>query len=276
MFEDFGDKLIFEPLLCVASVDDGEARALIAGNPRLFSASYRAASLLSRENVLGVWLALALLGEPLAALVRHGADLDALLAALASDGKEEDLDAAAADVARQMCDFAKKACFIDLVALEDLLAYHLAIGAVGRKCEGEPSPVDARTREILQARPGSCFPGTKAPWQALTLRTPLPRLLEGALTPGPHPKAVRLLVAKIAAAGTASYYTRRSSAVETFTLDETAALVLPLCDGRGSLAAIAGEVASRTGQAPRPALQACIEIVGVLLDGGVLELKTVA
>jgi hypothetical protein len=292
LFEAFSDKLAFEPLLGVASAGDSEARSLIASNPRLYSASYwvptrvvsRPALLaanqgshdnaLPRERVLGAWLALALLVEPMAALGRHGADLDALLAELAIDGQAEDLDLAAEEVAKQIENHAKKACFIDPITLEDMLAYHLAIGAVSRKGESEPSPVDASTLALLRSQPERIFPSAKSPWKLLKLWTPLSRLLEGNLAPGPHPKAIRLVVAKIGAAGEASYYTRRSSSIETFTVDETAALVLPLCDSRHSLSAIAGMIAAQTDQSSRKVLPMCIAIVYALLQGGVLGFVT--
>ena len=213
-----------------------------------------------------------MLPEPLAALVRHGADIDAVLAALAIDGQDEDLDRAAEEVARQIEGYAKKACFIDFVALEDLLAYHLAIGAVSRKGESEPTAVDANTRIRLQSQPDRVFPNAKAPWKLLELWTPLPQLLKGRLAPGPHPKPIRLVVAKIGAAGKASYYTRRSCSIETFTVDKTAAMLLPLCDGHHSLTSMVDRIVAQSGQAPAKVQQTCIEIVAAFLEGSVLGL----
>jgi hypothetical protein len=273
LFEDSSERCAFEPLLCVASACDREARDLIASDPRLYSASYRVPSVLPREQVLAAWLALGLLGEPIAALVRQGADLDALLAALAVDRQEEDLDQALAEVARQILQFAQKECFVDPVALEDLLAYHRAVAAVGRKRGSDGAPVGASTRAVLRGAPEQVFPIAKAPYQLVSLRTSLPRLLEGNLAPGPHSTAIRLLVAKIGAQGAGSYYTRRSSSIETFTLDEIAALMVPLCDGAHSLAAIADLVAGQAGKGARGILHACVESVGALLDGAVLDLR---
>ena len=272
LFAAFSDRLVFEPLMCVASADDGQARTLIASNARLYSASYRVPSTLPREQVLAAWVALALLAEPLAALVRHGADLDAIVAALAIDGQDEDLDRAAEEVAKQIEGYAKRACFIDFVALEDLLAYHLAIGAVSRKGESEPTAVDASIRSRLQSQPDRSFPRTKAPWKLLKLWTPLSQLLKGGLAPGPHPKPIRLVVAKIGATGEASYYTRRSSSVETFSVDETAAMLLPLCDGHHSLTSMVDQIAPQSGQAPARVQQTCTAIVTSLVESGVLDL----
>jgi hypothetical protein len=272
LFAAFSDRLAFEPLMCVASADDSQARTLIASNARLYSASYRVPSILPREKVLAAWLALALLSEPLAALARHGADLDVILATLAIDGQDEDLDVAAEQVAKQIEGYAKQACFIDHVALEDLLAYHLAIGSVSRRNESEPTVVEASARIALQAQPDSAFPKAKAPWKLLKVWTPLPQLLKGGLAPGPHPKPIRLVVAKIGAAGKASYYTRRSSSIETFTVDETAAMLLPLCDGHHSLTAMADGIASQRGRDPAKVRQTCIEIVAAFLASGVLGL----
>jgi hypothetical protein len=272
LFAALGDRLAFEPLMCVASTDDRQACGLIASNARLYSASYRVPSTLPREHVLAAWLALALLAEPLAALVRHGADLAAILATLTIDGQDDDLDRAAEEVARQIEGYAKNACFIDFVALEDLLAYHLAIGAVSRKGESEPTAFNAATRIHLQSQPEKVFPKAKAPWKLLKLWTPLPQLLKGGLATGPHPKPIRLVVAKIGASGKASYYTRRSSSIETFTVDKTAAMLLPLCDGHHSLTSIVDGIVAQSGQAPVKVQQTCIEIVAAFLKGGVLGL----
>jgi hypothetical protein len=80
------------------------------------------------------------------------------------------------------------------------------------------------------------------------------------------------VVAKIGAPGEASYYTRRSSSVETFTVDETAAMLLPLCDGHHSLTAMVDEIGPQNGQSPARVQQTCIAIVAAFLESGVLGL----
>lgn len=272
-FEADSAKLVFEPLLGVASPDDHEALALISALPRLHAASYRVADTLPRGHVLGAWLALTVFAEPLSALIRHGAEMDGLLADLSVADEDRDLDSAAATVARQMKDYARRQCFVDLVAVEDGLRYRMAIAKVGRRIEGPAIRYDAATWERLVATPDRARPVAVTPFEGVSVWTPLSRLLAGDLAPGPHAEPIQLLVAKIVAHQSPSFFTRQAATVETFTVGRLPSLLLPLCDGHRSLQAIAEELAERTDQPAPAALKACAAALAVFGKTGVVDLR---
>jgi radical SAM superfamily enzyme YgiQ (UPF0313 family) len=266
-------RLVFEPLLSVASCDDHEGVALITGLPRFHTASYRVVDSLSRESVLATWLALTVFAEPLTALIRHGAELEALLADLSVGDGDETMDSAVATVARQIKEHARRTCFVDLVALEDGLLYQMAIGKVSRRVEGPKVAFDLARWKQLCAEPERSYPVAMAPFENVAVWTPLSRLLAGDLAPGPHPGSVHLVVAKIVARSGPSFFTRQSATIETFTTSRMAALLLSLCDGQRSLRAIVEELAQRLDRPASRMQGACGSVVAAFGKAGVLDLR---
>jgi hypothetical protein len=199
--------------------------------------------------------------------------MDLLLAALSVDDEDDTLDSAAATVARQIKEFARRACFVDLVALEDGLLYRMAIGKVGRRVEAPEVPLDPATWRRLVSEPDHAYPLAIAPFESVAVWTPLSRLLAGDLAPGPHPGTVHLVVAKLVARSAPSFFTRQSATVETFTVGRLASLLLPLCDGRRSLRSIAQDLAARTDQRTPHVLRRCASAVVAFGKAGVLDLR---
>jgi hypothetical protein len=103
--------------------------------------------------------------------------------------------------------------------------------------------------------------------------TPLSRLLAGDLTPGPHPAPIHLVVAKLAAPAGPSFFTRQAATVETFTVDLLASRLLPLCDGRRCLRAIAEDLAQHTNQPVPLVLAACTAALTAFAKAGVVDLR---
>ena len=134
-------------------------------------------------------------------------------------------------------------------------------------------PFDEAVWKRLSRDATRVVPKAYAPWKTLCVQTPLPRLLAGDLAPGPHPKAVRLLITKLARPATPSFYTRTSATVETFTLDEPTFLLMPLCDGLRTVADIARAVAERTGLSDGKARSVCLGAVEILAKAGVLTFR---
>lgn len=267
-------KLAFEPLLSVASPDDREALAVISALPRLHAASYRILDDLPRGRVLGAWLGLTVFADPLAALIRHGAEVTELLASLSVADADHDLDSAAATIARQLTDHARRKCFVDLIAFEDGLLYRMAIAKVSRRIEGPAVRFDADTWSLLLAEPDQVRPIAVTPFERVAVCTPLSSLLAGDLVPSLHAGAVHLVVAKIAAPRSPSFFTRQAATVETFTVGRLASLVLPLCDGRRSLHAIADDLAARTDEPVSVILKACAAALVAFGRTGVVDLQT--
>lgn len=272
-FDQDSARLVFEPLLATVSPDDREAQDVVAALPRLHAASYRLADTLSRDRVLGAWLGLTIFVEPLAALLRHGADPERLMGAL-TVGEAQTLDDAATKIAEQIRAFAKRTCFVDLVALADTLDYWKAIAKVGRGVEGPRAHFDSTVCKGLLASPDVC-PWVTAPVEHVALWTPLTRVLAGDFAPCPHPGPVHLVVAKVSAApADASFFTRQSAIVKTFTVGKIAPLVLSLCDGHHSLHAIAESVAAQTGHVMAISLRACRDVLLAFATAGVLDLAS--
>jgi tRNA A37 methylthiotransferase MiaB len=265
-------KLAFEPLLGVASPDDNEALALIARLPRLHAASYRVVDALPRGQVLAAWLALTVFVEPLSALIRYGAEMDRLLAELFVGDGNDTLEAAAAAVARQLKDHARRECYVDLVAFEDGLLYRMAIANVGRRVEGPAVAFDASAWARLFAEPDRAYPLATAPFESVAVWTPLPRLLTGDLAPSPHPEPIHLIVAKLVAPAGPSFFTRQAATVETFTVGRLASLLLPLCDGRRPLHAIAEDLATQVNQSAEDVLAACVSALTTFGKAGVVDI----
>jgi len=120
--------------------------------------------------------------------------------------------------------------------------------------------------------PEEVCPYPAAPWRLLELRSDLDRILDGDLSPAPHVEPRPVLLAKLSTPGEASFYTRRSFAVETFTLDEVAASLLPLCAGGLDLRTAAFTVSARFRLPPGRALEACLDVAVALARAGVLGL----
>jgi hypothetical protein len=271
-FEEDCSRLVPEPLLSVVSPDDREAQALVTQLPQFHTASFRVQDALPRGRIVGSWHALTVFAEPFAALVRHGAEPGDLLAAIFVGDEAVDLDRSASIVAEQIMDYARRACLVDHVALEDALAYRMALGRVGRMVEGSSSPFNPAQWDRLA--PDAVHPLAVAPFEHLSVWTPLARLLAGDLTPGHHATPVHLVVAKVVARSGPTYFTRQSAVVETYTVGRLAPLLLPLCDGHRSLQGIAETVAAQTGKSVNAALRACRAVVAAFAKAGVLESRS--
>lgn len=268
--------LVPEPLLATAAPEDRVACELIAAHPDLLSASYRVDLCnLSRGQLLAGWLALSALPEALGALQRHGVDAARLLERLELDPVPDDLEQGVAQLARRIEEaVAQEGAALDRRSLHDLLRYQTALFAVGLEPAADGAELDEELLRRALADPAGVRPVTVAPWRLLELRTDVERLVDGALGPADHGETHRVLLAKVdASAGEASFYTRRSFAVETFQLDETGAALLELCDGGLDLRSIAFTVAVQLGRSPSATLEACGETAEELVRAGVLDLE---
>ncbi|MGC4114723.1 MAG: radical SAM protein [Myxococcales bacterium] len=264
------DELVFEPMLCAAAEEDEEARALIAAMPALFSTSYRVPSPLTRDQTLGAWLAMTALGR---ALNQVPDAFDRVLAA-AKDLPDEIGDA----VARLAAALASAPCEgIDPRSWKDLLAYERAVFEVGRAQALEGARPDAEAIAACMTRPETVRPRLAVPCRLVQVATPLERLVAGDLraTAAEHEEPYAVLVAKLETVGQASFYTRRSFAVETFRVDPSAPEVLALCQGEMDVRSIGLALAAVHRSPPHEAVESAVSLVTGLAQEGVLQLEVV-
>ena len=269
-------ELELEPLLLTASRDDREGRLLIEQHPDLLPASYRVPGVLPRGLVLGAWVGLSAMLEVIAALRRHGLDLDLLLQRLELSPPPQQLQPAVDAVARQLRALGRGLPAVDPAALDDLLTYHQALFALGQQAAGDAPAQDPAALELLERAPGQVWPIVACPHVVLSLSTEPGRVLDADLTAGgDHSQTHHLLLARVTAPGEASYYTRRASALETFELDPLGAALLPLCHGNADLRTLAHGLAASLRIPPTEALSDCAEAVAELAEVGVLALEVV-
>ena len=268
--------LELEPLLCTASEDDAAALALITAHPDLLSASCRVPGALPRGQVLAAWVCLSALREVLAALWRHGVDPGAVLGQLTLPPDTRSMLRAVEQVGQQLQRLVPRLTLehepVDAHALGDLIAYHVGLFAVG--CEHLPDPPqpDDRALSLLLTQPSRVVPLALAPWRLLQVNTEVDRLAQGLLSECGHQQQQQVLLAKVPAAGQASFYTRRSFSLEVFELDELSAGVMALCSGGLDLLAVANTLAARWRRSPTAVLEDCVEVVSDLSQDGVLAL----
>ena len=266
--------LELEPLLCTAAEHDAEAMALITAHPDLLSASCRVPGALPAGQLLAAWIALSALGEVLAALWRHGVDPGEALGLLAIEPGTRSMLRAVEQVGQQLLGVAPKLLQedepVDPRALEDLVAYHVGLFAVGREHAPNLVEPDQQTLSLMASRPAEVIPVAAAPWRLLSLHTDVERLALGLLGPDSRKERRHVLLAKVPAAGQASFYTRRSFSLEVFELDELSAGVMALCSGGRDLQAVANTIAARARRGPAGVLEDCVEVVQDLAEAGVL------
>jgi len=269
--QDLAGDLAFEPLLCTAAPTDGPAMRLVQEHPDLLSASYRVPGSLPREELLAVWVALACLAEPMAALRGHGVDPGELLVGLRLDPVPTDLVQAARQVASLL-----EARGLALApaaapaAWRDMLAYHVALLELGRAADPEATGQADRAAALGVHGPDRGCPVMTVPHRLLELATDLEQLVEGRLDAGSLPAPAPVLVARAPTPGEASYYTQRSSALESFQLDPVGAELVRRCDGSTPLTTLANAMAPQLNLSPRRALEECTQALEELAEAGLM------
>jgi len=269
--DQLASNLELEPLLLTAAPHDAPAMALIEQHPELLSASYRTPGSMPRGEVLALWVALSGLCEPLLALHRHGVSLSGLLAGLRLDPVPDTLLQATQQVAARLEILALEAApDLNPTAWRDLLTYHLSLLELGEHPDPEPLGQAGISPDQIMERPDQACPLMVVPARVLRLSTDIDRLLDGQLTAPDKPVSAPILVARIPSPGDVSHYTRRSSALETFQLDNLGARLVRVSDGRTPLATLANTLAAERNEPPRKTARACQQVVQELVEAGVM------
>jgi hypothetical protein len=248
-------ELVFEPILSTAAPGDRASLELILNHPELFPASYRVPGRLGWPALSSIWIAASAYLDVLESLDRHGVDLEMILGSLSGAAEAKTLGEAVRAVGRDLIRATAGTSSVDPRLFADLVSYHRAIHELCQETAPRGSLI--RSVDAVQAVTDSWVPRLLTPWRLLRLTTPVEAILSGELRIASRTFEQWLLLAKVPNTGRVSYYTSRSSSVETFVLDRLAATALPLCSGAWDLGTIGHRVAACLGERTEPTVAAC-------------------